>query len=217
MGRQALVCHANGKKHKLHVDRKQMFFKPKKVIVLDQETVQTGVSSSQDTEQTIDIAVNDSAQTSSSFSQDTEWTIDLMLNDSARQKSEIIWALKSVRSGYSNNSSSDINKVFSTMFPDSKIAQNVQLGPNKRKYICNFGIGPYFKNVLKEMLKKSDLYIICFDESLNDVKQSCQMDVLIRYFDSIDRKLKMQYLDSRFLGHSTHPDCLISITLLYKN
>ena len=48
-----------------------MFFKPKKVIILDQaETVQTGVSSSQDIEQTIDIAVNDSAQTSSSFGQD---------------------------------------------------------------------------------------------------------------------------------------------------
>ena len=32
--------------------------------------------------------------------------------------------LKFVCSGYSKNSSSDINKVFSTMFPDSKIAQN---------------------------------------------------------------------------------------------
>ena len=148
-----------------------MFLKPKKVIVLDGGIVQTGVSSSQDTEQTINIAVNDSAQTSSSFSQDTEWTIDLMLNDSARRKSEIIWALKSVRSGYSNNSSSDINKVFSTMFPDSKIAQNFQLGPDKLKYICNFGIAPYFKDVLKEMLKKSDLYVICFDESFNDVNK----------------------------------------------
>ena len=68
MGRQALVCHANGEKHKLDVDQKQMFFKPKKVILLDQETVQTGVSSCQDTEQTIDIAMNDSAQTSSSYS-----------------------------------------------------------------------------------------------------------------------------------------------------
>ena len=167
-----------------------MFFKPK-TIVVDQETVQTSVSSSQDTEQTIDVALNDSAQTSSSFSQDTEWTIDLMLNDSARLKSEIIWALRSECSGYSYNSSSDINKVFSTMFPDSKIVQNFQLGPDKLKYICNFGIAPYFKDVLKEMLEKSDLYIICLDESLNDVTQSCQMDVSIRYFDSVDRKEKM--------------------------
>ena len=196
---QALACHANDKKHKLHVDRKQMFFKPKKVTVLDQETVQTSVSSSQDTEQTIDIAVNDSAQTNSFFSQDTEQTIDLMLNDSARQKSEIILALKAeiilalkyLCSGHSNTSSSDINKVFSTMFPDSKIAQNFQFGLDKLKYICSFGIVPYFKDVLKEMLKKSDLYVICFDESLNDVAQSCQMDVLIRYFDSVDRKVKM--------------------------
>ena len=182
------------------------FSNQKKVIVLDQETVQTSVPSSQDTEQTTDIAVNDSAQTSSSFSQDTERTIDLMLNDSARWKSETIWALKSVCSGYCNNSSSDINKVFSAMFLDSKIAQNFQLGLDKLKYICNFGIAPYFKDVLKEILKKSDLYVICFDESLNDVTQSFQMDVLIRYFDSVDRKVKMRYLDSRFLGHSTHRD-----------
>ena len=59
MGRQAPVSHANGKKHKLHVDWKQMFFKPKKVIVLDEETVQTSVFSSQDTELAIDIAVKD--------------------------------------------------------------------------------------------------------------------------------------------------------------
>ena len=56
------------------------------------------------------------------------------------------------------------------------------------------------------MLKKSDLYVFCFDESFNDVTQSCQMDVLIRYFHSIDRKVKMWYLDSRFLGHSSHCD-----------
>ena len=52
-----LWCLAHGKKHKLDVDRKQMFFKPKKVILLDQDTVPTSFSSSQDTEQTINIAV----------------------------------------------------------------------------------------------------------------------------------------------------------------
>ena len=164
-----MLCHANGKKHKLHVDRKQIFFKPKKGIVLDQETVQTSMSCSQDTER----------------------TIGLMLNDSARWKSEITEALKSVCSGYSNNSSSDINEVFSTMFPDSKIAQIFQLGPDKLKYYYNLGIVPYLKDVFKEMLKKSDLYVVCFDESLNDVARNCQMDVLIRYFDSVDRKVKM--------------------------
>ena len=77
------------------------------------------------------------------------------------------------------------------MFPDSKTVKNFQLGPKKLKYICNFGIASYFKDVLKETLKMSDLYDICFDESLNDVTQSCQMELLIRYFDSVDRKIKM--------------------------
>ena len=77
------------------------------------------------------------------------------------------------------------------MFPDSKIAQNVQLSTDKLKDICIFGMAPDFKDVLEEMLKKSDLYVICFDESLDDVRQTCQMDVLIRYFDSVDRKVKM--------------------------
>ena len=47
-----LSCHANGKKHE----------KKKKGIVLDQETVQTSVSSSQDTERTIGLMLNDSAR-----------------------------------------------------------------------------------------------------------------------------------------------------------
>ena len=46
-----LSCHANGKKHE-----------KKKGIVLDQETVQTSVSSSQDTERTIGLMLNDSAR-----------------------------------------------------------------------------------------------------------------------------------------------------------
>ena len=123
MGRQALVRHANGKKHKLHVNQ-QMFSKPKKAIVLDPETVQTSVSSSQDTEQTIDLM------------------------------SEIIWALKYVGSGYSTNSSSDINKVFSTMFPDSKIAQNVQLGPDKTKIYLQLWDSALLQKCAKRNVKK---------------------------------------------------------------
>ena len=91
-----------------------------------------------------------------------------MLNDSERWKFEIIWALKYVCIGYSNITSSDI-KVFSTIFPDSNVAQSSELGPDKLKYIHNFRVAPHFKDVLKEMLKNSDLYIILFDESLSDV------------------------------------------------
>ena len=40
-----------------------------------------------------------------------------------QHKAEILWALKSVMSHFSYNSSQDIGDVFRAMFPDSKIAQ----------------------------------------------------------------------------------------------
>ena len=39
-----------------------------------------------------------------------------------------------------------------------------------------------FKNALTEFIKKSEFYVISFDESLNDNTQNCEMDVLICYF-----------------------------------
>ena len=68
------------------------------------------------------------------------------------------------------------------MFPDSKIAKSFQVGPDKLKYICNFGLAPFFKTILAEKLKKSE-HVISYGKSMNEVTQNCQMDVLIRYFD----------------------------------
>ena len=79
---------------------------------------------------------------------------DLTMHDLARRKAEIVWSLKSVCSGFRNNSASDINQVFTAMFPDSKIAKSFQSGPYKLNYICNFGLAPFLKTILK--LKKSE-------------------------------------------------------------
>ena len=92
------------------------------------------------------------------------------------------------------------------MFPDSEIAKSFELVADKLKYVINFGLAPYFKDMLGEIWKKSEHYVISFDESLNDVTQNCQMDILVRFFDSITCNVKVRYLDSRFLGHSTHQD-----------
>ena len=53
-----------------------------------------------------------------------------MLKDSQKQKAEKVWALKSVLSGYSNNSCADISKIFTCMSP-SKIAESFELGFTK--------------------------------------------------------------------------------------
>ena len=83
----------------------------------------------------------------------------------------------------------------------------MRFGIGKVKYVINFGIGPAFKSALTESIKKSEFYIISFDESLNDNTQNCEMDVLV-HFDADDNKVKTCYLDSHFLFHSTHTDLL---------
>ena len=62
-----------------------------------------------------------------------------------------------------------------------------------------------FKTILPEKLKKSECYVIIYDESMNEVTSS-QMDVLIRYLAEDDKQVKVRYLDSHFLGHSTNVD-----------
>ena len=79
-------------------------------------------------------------------------SIELMLKDSQMQKAETVWVLKSVLSGYSNNSCADISKMFTCMFPDSKIAKSFELGATKLKYVINFGIAPYFRDILYKHL-----------------------------------------------------------------
>ena len=127
---------------------------------------------------------------------------------SLEQKAEIIWALKSVLKGYSNNPCADISKIFTSMFRDSKIFKSFEFGATKLKYVINFGIAPYFRDILYNHLQKSDCFVISFDESLNDYTQmgewifiNCQMDILIRYFDHVENRMKVGYVDSKFFGH----------------
>ena len=59
------------------------------------------------------------------------------------------------------------------MFPDSKIAKSFQMRPNQIGSSIRHGVGPYFKGFL----------VVSFDESLNKKTQTCQMDLLIRYWN----------------------------------
>ena len=133
-------------------------------------------------------------------------TLEFVITNSEKTKAEILWALNCVTSGYSNNSCSDLNSLFQVMFPDSEIAKLFQLGPDKIRYMVNFGIAPYFKSLLMDTLKKSECFVVSFDESLNEVTQLCEMDLLVRFFDHLENKVKIRYFDSRFFGHGTHKD-----------
>ena len=86
--------------------------------------------------------------------------------------SEIIWALKSVWSGYSNNSINEVVSTFRVMFPDSQIAKNMKLRRTKLSYIINHG---------RRSQEVPPIHCVSFDESLSEVVQECEMVVLIRY------------------------------------
>ena len=71
--------------------------------------------------------------------------------------------------------------------------------------MTNFVIAPYYKSVLLEKIKESLCFLISYDESLNFKSQTCEMELLARYFDETE-KIKIKYLDSQCLGHDTSGD-----------
>ena len=82
------------------------------------------------------------------------------------------------------------------MFPDSEIAKSFQLGPSKIKYLTNLAIAPYYKSVALERIKECPCFVISYNESLNPVTQTCEIDLLACYFDETEERLKTRYLDS---------------------
>ena len=102
-----------------------------------------------------------------------------------------------------------MHSTFEPMFPDSAIASSIKLGPDKLKYMTNWGIAPYAKEQLRNNIDKAEYVVVSFDESLNHTTQSCQMDLLLRYWDNHDQQVKVRYWDSKFLTHTTNKDLLM--------
>ena len=109
----------------------------------------------------------------------------------------------------SNNSAEDMHSTFETMFPDSAIASSFQLDWDKLKYMTNWGIAPFVKDWLRNNIDKAEYVVVSFDESLNHTTQSCQMDLLLRYWDNHDQQVKVRYWDSKFLMHTTNKNMLM--------
>lgn len=103
-------------------------------------------------------------------------------------KSEIIWALKVMKSHYSYKSCEDISQILRMMFPDSEIAKQFSCGERICAYLCCFGIAPHFKDMLFQQIKKEDCFVLLFDESLNHKTKNKQMDIHVRLW--IDGKVR---------------------------
>ena len=70
----------------------------------------------------------------------------------------ILWALKSVQSGYSSSSCNDIANNLKAMCPDSQIVKDFKVAHLKLIYIVNYGIASYLSNFSMENLKKHPVF-----------------------------------------------------------
>ena len=78
---------------------------------------------------------------------------------------KIRWVLKHVLKGYSNNSCQDTVSMLKSMFSESKIAEKMELGPSKLKYLVNHGLAPYFKEFLSDDILKSKYFVVSLMEA----------------------------------------------------
>ena len=123
-------------------------------------------------------------------------------------KAEIIWILKSICSGYSNRSCEQLNCTLKAMFPDSKLAEAFSMGRTKSMYMINHGLAPFFKSLLLSELNKSDIFKFSFDVNLNQVTQTCEMDVYVWFWNVTKLKVNVRFIGSTFFSHGTHQNLL---------
>ena len=134
------------------------------------------------------------------------------LAQGSAEESHIIWALNCVKNGFSDNSVDDFGDVLKAMCKDSKTAMEFKMKRAKLMYVVNFGLFPYFKDIVKTIILKSPFITTLFDESLNQVTQTSEMDLHVRYWDINWRRVLTRYWTSEFLGHTTSNDLVTSFT-----
>jgi hypothetical protein len=72
-----------------------------------------------------------------------------------------------------------------------------------------YGLAPYFHGSLLQSVQKCSSFVLCFDEAMNKISQSGQMDIVIRFWDDNRNEVSSRYFGSAFLGHAT-AECLLA-------
>ena len=225
MGIKALVSHANGSNHLKNVKHKEeiqnVFSKtatqkisqsePEKHPSTESTQPRNPSSSRSASSSTMSTPnPNESAQKPTTKPFLMQQTITNSILDSDSLAAEIVWALKCVMHGYSYNSSCDMNDIVRVMFPDSNISKRYQMGADKIRYLVRWGLAPYFKDKLVIDVNRSKFLSVGFNESLNQVTKTCEMDIAARFWDV--NRVKVRYWDSSFMGHTTANDLLQHFT-----
>ena len=121
IGKKALLSHA-GTKYSERDTKRKTFFKS-----ANQKKIATNNTECKSAENDNDGSSNSSTHVVYQSNKLVQPTLELVTTNSDKTKVEIIWALKCIESGYSDNSNNDMNVVFECMFPDSKITSCFQM------------------------------------------------------------------------------------------
>ena len=130
---------------------------------------------------------------------------------------EVIWILKAVLSGHSMHSNDDLGKTFAAMFSQLKRLYNFTSALTKSMYVINHCLAPFFRCMLSDSLQKSNIHVFCSDESLNEVIQTWEMNMHLRYLNDNSNTVNVRYYGSSFLAHATHQDLLDHFDSLTKD
>ena len=190
MEEQTLKSHMKGKKHITNSKPIACFFQTKPVSVV--QAVKTGTD----------------GRPSGSFGQSSpasvnqkQMTLTFNSTDSVdKRKAEIMWALKCVVCDWSINSAEKISDLFKVMFSDSQIASEFQMSRTKPSYLINFGIDQRFRQLLMDEINCCSFFTMSYDESLNIVTQTSQMDLVVRFWNTTENQVSVRHWDSKFLG-----------------
>ena len=82
-------------------------------------------------------------------------------------------------------------------------------------YILNYGLAPYFRGKLFDLLKQEYGCITpkltsCFDESINRISTRKELNVYLTYFDDAKSLVKQPYFGSQFMCRATSAEVLDS-------
>ncbi|CAF1507253.1 unnamed protein product [Rotaria sp. Silwood1] len=116
-------------------------------------------------------------------------------------KAEILWALNIAQRGFSYSSCNELNNMFSSMFPDSSIAAKFSIQSNKMSYVISHGLGPYFKKKIIDDVKKTDKFVLIFDEQTNNQNKK-QLDMWFRYWCNEKKLVVNRFYKTVTLGHA---------------
>ncbi|XP_049518510.1 uncharacterized protein LOC125943340 [Dermacentor silvarum] len=195
MGRRAVTSHAESKKHRLAASGAKTpsvasFLTPPAAVVIKAGPVASGS------------ALPSSSSTTATDSQPERATKDIFQRDTEVIKAEVMWCLNAVMTHTSLRAAAASASLFPLMFPSSATAKKMQLGKDKVGYTIVHGLAPFFRESLVSEVSQASHLVVAFDESLNNVAQKEQMDVLVRFWSDAEESVKTRYLTSCFLGHT---------------